>query len=121
MLRSDEQVIIGELTPPGYTFMNSPRDGYTHAGGIGIVFKDEMKLTHVPVDFSSNTFEYICVTDCTKNIRFVTVYRPPPSQENCFIASGFLSEFKDFLDTVTLLQGKLPLVGDYNIHMDYNL
>ena len=55
-LRSDEQVIIGELTPPGYTFMNSPRDGYTHSGGIGIVFKDEMKLTKVPVDFTSNTF-----------------------------------------------------------------
>ena len=117
-LRSDEQVIIGELTPPGYTFMNSPRDGYTHSGGIGIVFKDEMKLTKVTVDFTSNTFEHICVTDCTKNIRFVTVYRPPPSQENGFTTSGFLSEFEDFLETVTLLQGKLLLVGDYNIHMD---
>ena len=58
------------------------------------------------------------MTDCTKNIRFVTVYRPPPSQENGFTTSGFLSEFEDFLETVTLLQGKLLLVGDYNIHMD---
>ena len=90
--------------------MNSPRDGYTHSGGIGIVFKDEMKLTKVPVDFTSNTFEHICVTDCTKNIRFVTVYRPPPSQENGFTTSGFLSEFEDFLEIVTLLQGKLLLV-----------
>ncbi len=44
-LHDDETIIIGEATPPGYSFLNYPRPTITHGGGIGILFKTPLKLS----------------------------------------------------------------------------
>ena len=55
----------------------------------------------------------------TKNcVRYVLVNRPPPSTENGFTKSRFLSEFDNFIDENSTLPGKLMLLGNFNIHVD---
>ena len=43
-LRPQDPVVIGELCPPSYTFINAPRDSDDHHGGIGILFKSQIHL-----------------------------------------------------------------------------
>ena len=58
-LSEADDVVIGECTPPGYTFISSPRISSTRGGGIGVLFKTPLKLKKKNKDFVSSTFEYI--------------------------------------------------------------
>ena len=40
--------IIGDLTPPGYTFRHWPRPGAGGYGGCGVLFKDSYRLAVQP-------------------------------------------------------------------------
>ena len=59
-----------------------------------------------------------CITNSSHSINFVIVYRPPPSTENGLTKSMFLHEFDEFVCDVSLLPGKLILLGDFNVHWD---
>ena len=48
----------------------------------------------------------------------VAIYRPPPSAENGFTVPGFFEEFEIFLQKVSLLPGKLIMLGDFNFHVN---
>ncbi len=118
-LKSDELVIIGECTPPGYTFLSKPRVSNNYGGGIAVIFKEPLKLSfNEPNIRSVSTFEYACVSDPTNQTRIFTIYRPPPSAENGLKTSEFLIEFNAFLEDVSSLCGKHLFVGDFNLHMD---
>ena len=45
-LAEDDNVVIGELTPPGYSFINVPRREAT-GGGIGALYKSNLNLSLV--------------------------------------------------------------------------
>jgi len=51
------------------------------------------------------------------SIRLVIVYRPPSESTKCS-ESQFLSDFTDFLQLLVVTDGKLLIVGDFNIHTD---
>ena len=111
------QVAINEVAPPGYNFINIPRKTDDH-GGIGILHKKQLKLHVHPPDFVAETFEHAIISDKERKIYFVVVYRPPPSTENRFTTSKFLSEFDEFLLHITTLSNKTFLLGDFNVHVD---
>ena len=52
-----DQVAIGELTPPGYNYINMPRKTDKH-GGIGVLHRSTLKLQIYPSDFLAETFEH---------------------------------------------------------------
>ncbi|XP_072015021.1 uncharacterized protein [Amphiura filiformis] len=112
-----DQVAIGELTLPGYNFINMPRKTDRH-GGIGILHRSALKLQIHPSDFLAETFEHVIIIDKESKIKYVIVYRPPPSSENKFTTSKFLSEFDDFLMFVNTLSGKIIFLGDFNVHVN---
>ena len=112
-----DQVAIGELTQPGYNNINMPRKTDNH-GGIGVLHRSTLKLQIYPSDFLAETFEHVIIVDKERKIKYVIVYRPPPSSENKFTTSKFLYEFDDFLMFVNTLSGKIIFLGDFNVHVN---
>ena len=46
--------------------------------------------------------------------------RPPPSKRNNLSATTFLKELKPFLGELAIFPGHLVIMGDFNIHYDYD-
>ena len=113
----EDPVVIGEYTPSGYNFLNFNRPGDKH-GGIAILSKSSLKLSVSPIETDASTFEHACVTDPSKNLRLVAIYRPHPTQTNGFTLKKFLDEFNNFLGVISSLPGKPLLLGDLNIHVN---
>ena len=118
-LGRDDSVIIGELTPPMYSFINVPRPNSTTYGGIGILFKSCLKLQHRSTDKHAVTFEHAIVMDISRCIQYVIIYyRPPPSSKNGCKTTDFLYEFESFVSDVNLAANKTVIMGDFNLHID---
>ena len=117
-LNENDQVAIGEVTPPGYVFLNIPRGSGDDHGGLGVLYKSTLKLRLIPSSFSSINFEHAIVADKQRNILYVVVYRPPPSKENCLKTSEYLNDFDDFLTFINSFGSKILMLGDFNIHVD---
>ena len=98
--------------------MSIPRSSSDYGGGIGALFKEELRLQSFSTGQSFRTFEHACFTDMAKSVYYFAIYRPPPSTENGFKTSEFLSEFDSFIDFVNSLGTKFLLVGDFNVHVD---
>ena len=64
-LKDSDDVVIGECTPPGYTFLNMPRDSENCGGGIAMLYKTPLKMLLKPAndDFKFSTFEHACITN----------------------------------------------------------
>ena len=118
-LTDSDNVIIGELCPPHYSFINIPRgDGTDKHGGIGVLYRSHLKLQIVPSDFNSVTFEYAIISNTQRKTYFVPVYRPPPSRVNGLKTSQFMTEFDSFLEYVSSFACGAILLGDFNIHVN---
>ncbi|XP_072021334.1 uncharacterized protein [Amphiura filiformis] len=118
-LRPDDPVVIEELSPPGYSFINVPRNSEVdHHGGIGILFKSQLHLglsANVQLP-TFETFEYTVVSNTSRTFTIIVVYRPPPSKVNKLTLATYLENIDEFLSGVDLLPGRILLVGDFNIH-----
>ena len=113
-------MVIGELTLPGYSFLSVPRisnNNDTYGGGIGVLFKNDLKLQIFDTELSFDTFELVCFTNFSKDIYYYAIYRPSPSTENDLKTADFLDEFDTFVDFVNTLRTKAVLVGDFNVHV----
>ena len=95
-LNENDQVAIGEVTPPDYVFLNIPRGSGDDHGGLGVLYKSTLKLRLIPSSFSPINFEHAILADKQRNILCVVVYRPPPSKENRLKTSEYLNDFDDF-------------------------
>ena len=115
--KSEDGVVIGELTPPGYTYLSCPRPGDAH-GGLGVLHKSSLNFQMRDIGLKATTFEHLCILDTDNGVRYILIYRPPPSTENGFKTNQFLEEFDDFLDAILLLPGRLVILGDFNVHVD---
>ncbi|XP_072020238.1 uncharacterized protein [Amphiura filiformis] len=116
-LAENDPVVIGELLPPGYSFMNFNRKGDEH-GGIAIIHKSQISLQNYPSTTKTTYFEHASVVIKNTGLRIVTVYRPPPSKVNGFKTSQFLEEMESFLEDECLVPAKTIFLGDFNIHVD---
>ncbi|XP_072017488.1 uncharacterized protein [Amphiura filiformis] len=118
-LNESDPVVIADLTPAGYSFISVPRNSENYGGGIGALFKDNLKLQLIPTGHHFTTFEHACFTNISKSVYFIAVYRPYPSPVNGFKTSTFLDEFDTFIGGfVNTLNRKVVLVGDFNIHVN---
>ena len=114
----DDLVVMNEITLPGYTFINVPRPEDKH-GGIGILYKSQLNLKLISdVAFEASAFEYAIMSDMNHSLHFAVIYRPPPSVKNQLRTSTFLTDFENFADCLSVLPGKLLLLGDFNLHFD---
>ena len=117
-LNAQDDVVIGECTPPGYAFINAPRNASTRGGGIGVLYKSSLKLMMKKSDLCFSTFEFAHITDLSCSINLFVVYRPPPSAANRYTCPDFLREFDEFVSEISLYPGKFLLLGDFNVHWE---
>ena len=111
-LRSDDDVIIGECTPPGYSALSIPRPGDSHGGGLAVIFRSHLGLSSKTCNnLRFTTFELGHVIDNSGTVHFLIVYRPPPSPANGLRGSDFLREFEMLVNEASLISGHMVLLG----------
>ena len=49
-LKNSDDAVIGECTPPGYTFLYMPRDSENRGGWIAMLYKTLLKMFQEPTD-----------------------------------------------------------------------
>ena len=109
-----DEVLIKQLTPPGYSFLHCPREG-GGSGGVGLLYRSCLKLEQTKKEITYQSFEYITVrlTLSKETITLVCIYRPPRSNRNKTKDSVFHNEFTDFLDSF-LKTDRFIVFGDVN-------
>ncbi|XP_038074801.1 uncharacterized protein LOC119742706 [Patiria miniata] len=122
-LTDESSVIIGELTPPGYSFLNVPRIVSStiqtlNYGGISLLYKLPLGMFFQHSGHTTTTFEHAYFTNMKREINTVVIYRPPPSPMNGFTTLQFLREFDGFISVLALNSHRLLIVGDFNLHID---
>ena len=82
LMEAGDDVSIGEMTPPDFSFLYRPRLS-GRGGGVAIMFREHVKVGLCKYrSFSSLENIEVCVTRGKQTIRLVCVYRPPPSARN---------------------------------------
>jgi len=112
--------ILGELIPESYKFMHIPRPR-GRGGGVGVLYKESLRLKNTTCEAKQfSSMEYLeCTTKAnSKLIRFLVIYRPPPTSTNNASNSKFIKDFATLLSGYLTTPGSLFVCGDINLHMD---
>ena len=104
---------IKEMTPISYNFYHIPREN-KWGGGVGIFTRKSFTKVQTMNNDDYNSFEYMDtkITSENKNVRLITVYRPPNNSKRIF-----LEEMSDLLDSIEN-KTNLIICGDFNLHLD---
>ncbi len=116
---SDKRV-IGNLVPDGYVIAHIPRI-VCRGGGVAIIHKSG--ITHeLSNPFNASSFEAICCNlqfpGTSIPLKVAVIYRLHPTAENKLTTTSFITEFTEYLSTISLLPGNLLIVGDFNFHLE---
>ncbi|GFS26178.1 ATP-dependent DNA helicase, partial [Elysia marginata] len=86
---------------------------------IMVIFKDNFNMKKAKA-IQYKSFELLEVTTTVLNqlMRFLTIYRPPPSKKNKLTFTMFKYEFQNFAMEKSRCNGNLILIGDFNIHVE---
>ncbi len=90
-------------------------------GGIVCLYKNELKVTKVQPPFEIKTMEFMetLLTFRSRNIRFVTIYRPEPdSDRNPYTMTVFYKEFAKHMSHYNLIKDEVFRSGDFNFHVN---
>ena len=123
----DNTVSKNELIPPGFKLKHTPRSDGRIGGGVGILFRDGIKITKKKANKSicshTDQFEYLeCVlsqtNDARSNVDIILVYRPPPTDVNKLKLSAFWKDWKKMLMVLASSNKEFLIFGDLNFHLD---
>ena len=115
-LRKGDSSKISEIKELGYLIRHVSRPG--RGGGVAIAFKKTISITQ-KYNKSFKSFEHIeCLlkSPTNENLRIICIYRPGTAL-NTNIAN-FCDDFNDYLNNLIQKNGKLLIVGDFNIHVE---
>ena len=113
-----DDVSIGEMTPPGFSFLHRPRVS-GKGGGVALIFWQHLNVRLCKHrSFSSFENTEVCITRGKQTIRLGCVYRTPPSAGNKLTTCDFIDEFGMFLSDDSIPAENVLVVGDFNFHMD---
>lgn len=93
-----------ELCPPGYKFIDFPRQERI-GGGIGLLYKDSLRVskTREGMQESLEFCEFMVQTSTFRKIRLVIVYCPQNSDDHHRVPNNtFLMEFSDLMESAIL-------------------
>jgi exonuclease III len=115
---SQYDIVCGELTPMGYKLEHVPRNT-GRGGGVAVLYKTSVKCKKQKVDRYSSfeLLELVLTTRCD-SIRLCVVYRPPAGGKHSKSFGTFLTEFQNYISSLSTSTGKLLVLGDFNIHVD---
>ena len=115
---SGDEVIINDLTPPGFHCTSIPRLSGP-GGGLCIIARDNLNLQTTTIT-SYKSFE---CCECSlyasgQSTKFTCLYRPPPSKKNKLKVSDFVTEFETLMDSFITKNYRPIILGDFNLHHD---
>ncbi|XP_058653551.1 uncharacterized protein LOC131553157 [Onychostoma macrolepis] len=99
-----------ELSPPDYSFFNSPRTA-GRGGGIATIFRNCFKCKRLPDEIFHSFEVQLFKVDFPTSLLCALVYRPLKYNKD------FIQEFSDFLASLVSRSDSLLIVGDFNIHV----
>ena len=116
-LKSVDAAIKTAATLTGFRLLDHPcldRPG----GSTGVLVRDSLVAKQASEGIL-NSFEYSewIITSGLVRLRLVAIYRPPYSPNHPVIASMFLTEFAEFLESIVMSTEPLIMAGDFNIHV----
>jgi len=116
-LKSDDNRIVGDLTPSGFKLVHLPRQG-RRGGGVGLLYKETISVSD-KIDESTPSLEAfsVYVKTETTSFRLIVLYRLIPGGKGPRRAD-FHVDFANLLDKYIPKPGSLVIVGDFNIHWD---
>ena len=96
-LRHDDQVVIGDITPPGYSLKHVSRSSSKRGGGVALLYKTGFDVRFTDLGFTPNYFEFLSAEfiSSTVSLSLIILYRPQQKSTGC--------SFSDFLHEFTLL------------------
>lgn len=116
---SRDQVVLQEISPPGYKVAQQARIG--KGGGIAMIHHENINMKCTPITNSGQftSFEAIkCDISVKQSAIIFVIYRPPPSAKNGLSSKMFFTQFADFLEQHITSVKQLVILGDFNIHVD---
>ena len=98
-------------------FKHKPRVAKHRGGGLGILFKSSIGLKVKDNITTMTSFECMECSFTLNNmyIHGALIYRVPPSQKNKIPKSLFIDEFSKLMESLSIIGGKLLVLGDFNI------
>ena len=84
-LSADDYVTPGEICPPKYNIIHTPRQ-CGKGGGIALIYNEHLHISQCNTTTSFKSFKLIEATLISESeiFRIVVIYRPPPTQANNF-------------------------------------
>ena len=64
-------------------------------------------------------YTWIRMYICSISLRFIVIYRMPPSKINGLKTGTFYEEFSEYLEKLSCASGKVIILGDFNIIFGY--
>ena len=118
-IKPEDTSVIGNITPPGYSFLHVPRPGCKQGGGVALVYKSGLKVNICNSDINAASFESLTVNivSGSTSLCLEIIYRPQKKSTGCPF-SIFLDEFTDLLNNHLLTTAPLLITGDFNIHVN---
>uniref|UniRef100_T1FKZ1 Endonuclease/exonuclease/phosphatase domain-containing protein n=2 Tax=Helobdella robusta TaxID=6412 RepID=T1FKZ1_HELRO len=112
---SSDSLSVGLSLPPGYRFIDAVRAGDPFHGGLIIFLGPSCKYRRIVVP-TVTTFEVLAVKLIIDRQDFIllAVYRPGSVQPSVL----FFKELTVVLDSITVLNSRIVLAGDFNIHVE---
>ena len=108
-----EYFALNQTAPPGYTYLDRPRENKT-GGGIATIHRQSIKTTTLSIP-SASSFEHLAFKlSGPKPLVTAVIYCPPP------LNPAFPSDLSEFLTQLCAISPSVLLLGDFNIHVDSN-
>ena len=89
-------------------------------GGVGVVYKNNLKVTVLKRNYNFKSFEHICCKVLTVQgpILFLNLYRPEYTTKHRFTVKKFLEEFVLLLQELSCNSLPCIVLGDFNLHFE---
>lgn len=117
-LKNTDTAKIQEIRDNGWNIYSSPRAARS-GGGIGVLFRDgvKVKLSSVQKSYKSFQIQEVLIGGHGDLVRLCNVYRPPYTGKARFTQASFLDEFSEYLSDLMAKTGKPFIMGDLNFQM----
>ena len=120
-VRKCDGSIIKEIEEYNYKFISYRKSRKVDlGGGVGVVYKNNLKVTVLKRNYNFKSFEHICCKVLTVQgpILFLNLYRPEYTTKYRFAVNNFLEEFVLLLQELSCNSLPCIVLGDFNLHFE---
>jgi len=117
--KTSDNAKLAEINSQGWSISSNPRKQRS-GGGIAFLYRDDLLIKMSNSIKKYRSFQVMeGIVNCKNElIRLINVYRPPYTKKARYTETHFLSEFRDYLDSLEDKSGTPLIMGDFNLHVE---